>query len=305
MILITGASGLLGANLMLSARQRGLKTLALSHACPVRNPGGETVQADLSDEGNISRLLEHYRPRFFIHAAAATNVDWCELHPENAHRLNVDMSRYLAGAAASVGAQFAYISTDSVYSGDTGNYDEASEPAPVNIYAKTKLEGERAVQAVLPDALIVRTNIYGWNAQEKKSLAEWIIGELECGRTVRGFRDVFFNPLLATDLAEALFDALDLGISGICHVAGDESISKYEFARQVAVTFGRDPGLVTEHTLADAVLTAPRPRNTTLLTHKIAAIMGRPMPNVAKGLQRFKQQRTNGIHAELKKLVGM
>lgn len=303
MILITGASGLLGANMVLSAQRQGRAALAVSHEHPIYRPGLETIQADLSQEDQAMLLLARYRPRQVIHCAAATNVDWCESHPEEALRLNAGMPRHLAAAAERIGARFVYISTDSVFAGDAGNYGEASEPCPGNVYARTKLEGEREVQTILPDALVARTNIYGWNAQEKKSLAEWILDELEQGHAVRGFSDVYFNPLLATDLSEILFEVMDRGLTGVFNMVGSEPISKYAFAREVAQTFGYDPERVLESRLGASALSAPRPRNTTLQTDKIANALGRPMPSVAAGLQRFKQQRENGFVAELKRLV--
>lgn len=303
MILITGASGLLGANMVLSAQRQGRSTLAVSHVHPIHGPGLETLQADLSQEAEVMALIARHRPRQIVHCAAATHVDWCESHPEEARRLNVEMPRHLAAAAERIGAGFVYISTDSVFAGDAGLYDEASEPGPGNVYARTKLEGERAVQAILPDAIVARTNIYGWNAQDKKSLAEWVLGELEQGHAVRGFGDVFFNPLLATDLSEILFEVMDRGLTGVFNMVGSEPISKYAFAREVARTFGHDPERVRESRLEASALSAPRPRNTTLRTDKIAHALGRPMPSVAAGLQRFKQQRESGFVAELKRLV--
>ena len=85
-----------------------------------------------------------------------------------------------------------YISTDSVFDGGRGNYSETDTPGPVNAYAKTKLHGEREVLRQNPTALIARVNFYGWNAQEKHSLAEWLLQQFTLGKLVPGFSDVFF-----------------------------------------------------------------------------------------------------------------
>jgi hypothetical protein len=80
-------------------------------------------------------------------------------------------------------------------------------------------------------------NIYGWNAQNKESLAEWVLRRLEEGRDVPGFTDVFFTPLLANDLAAILFAMLQRELTGLYHVVGSERISKFEFARASGCRF--------------------------------------------------------------------
>src|SRR5512136_387409 len=94
------------------------------------------------------------------------------------------------------GSSMTYISTDAVYRGSDGNYDEGSPADPVNVYGRSKLAGENAVREVLGDPLILRTNIFGWNLQPKHSIAEWFLSGLEAGKRVPGFTDVLFSPLL-------------------------------------------------------------------------------------------------------------
>lgn len=143
-------------------------------------------------------------------------------------------------------------------------------------------------------------NFYGWNAQDKESLAEWVLGRLEKGESVPGFTDVFFSPLLVSDLVRVLFDLLQREMSGLYHVTGSERISKFEFARRVAATFGFDPKLVTPCCIEDAGLKAVRPRDTSLSTEKIRLAIGRAMPGVDAGLQAFKELRERGYPQKLK-----
>jgi dTDP-4-dehydrorhamnose reductase len=136
------------------------------------------------------------RPAWIVHCAAATNVDWCESHPVECMRVNAEAAGALARAARSIGARLVYISTDSVFDGVSGGYRETDPVSPVNHYARSKASGESAVLDEIPDALVLRTNIYGWNLQSKHSLAEWALARLEGGEVVPGFRDVSFSPLL-------------------------------------------------------------------------------------------------------------
>jgi dTDP-4-dehydrorhamnose reductase len=170
----------------------------------------------------------------------------------------------------------------------------------VNVYARSKLHGEREVLRENPVASIARVNLYGWNAQNKQSLAEWVLQQLMLGNPVPGFSDVFFCPILANDVAEVLLALLDQNLTGLYHVVGSQSISKFAFARQVAATFGFDPGQVVAARAADAKLRAQRPRNTSLNTEKICAALGRSMPDTAAGLRRFARLRESGYSERMK-----
>ncbi|GAJ11079.1 unnamed protein product, partial [marine sediment metagenome] len=119
-------------------------------------------------------------------------------------RINAIASTFIARQAEQTGAHLIHISTDSVFDGTRGNYNEKDIPNPVNVYAKTKLEAEQKVMSILPAACIVRTVIYGWNYQNKFSLAEWIIHKLSHREKLRAFKDVLFSPILVNDLAEIL-----------------------------------------------------------------------------------------------------
>jgi dTDP-4-dehydrorhamnose reductase len=300
MILVTGASGLLGASVALLAREQGRKVVGLYHRHPLHIEGVETLGVDLADPAETRRIFLEVKPSIVVHCAAATDVDWCEEHPEEAHRINVKMPAGIAETAAQSGARLLYVSTDSVFDGERGNYAETDTPAPVNVYANTKLQGETEVLRHYPAASIARVNLYGWNGQNKESLAESILKQLTLGKVVPGFSDVHFCPVLANDLAEVLLALLDQNLSGLYHIVGSERVTKYEFARRVASTFGFDPDQVVLTRLADAKLKARRPQDTSLNTEKICAALGRPMPDVEAGLSRFAQLRESGYVDRIK-----
>jgi len=305
-ILVTGASGLLGASIISLAQEQGRKVVGLYHSHPVDVDGVKLLAADLAHEGDALRVFMEVDPSSVIHCVAATGVDWCEEHPEEAHQYNAKMAAVIAGITARSGARLLHISTDSVFDGGSGNYTERDAPAPVNVYAETKLQGEREVLRENPAAAIARVNFYGWNAQNKQSLAEWILERLNTGNLVPGFSDVVFCPVLANDLAEVLLALLDQNLAGLYHVVGSEAVSKYEFARRVASTFGFNPEQVIPARLADAGLKARRPLNTSLNTGKICAALGHAMPDLESGVRRFAQLRDNGYADRFKqRLIGV
>jgi len=235
--------------------------------------------------------MKRFRPSWIIHCAAMTNVDWCETNPRDAYSMNGQVTRELVRGAKRAGASLLYISTDSVFDGRKGNYTEEDEPSPLNVYGRSKLIGEKAVQEEGESSLIVRTNIYGWNIQNKQSLAEWILATLESGQSVPGFVDVFFTPILVNDLSEILLEMVDRQLTGLYHVAGSQVCSKYEFAVELADLFGLDKSLIKAASLADSFLKANRPPNTSLRTTRISQTLGRPMPDLMSGIRRLKSLR--------------
>ncbi len=301
-ILITGASGLLGANLVLAARDAGWSVTPVTRQHPLH--GGVTL--DLTDVAATQALIAQIKPNWIVHCAAAANVDWCEDHPFEAKRINVDASAAIAQAATTLGAGLVYISTDAVFYGDDPSlrYREDDQPTPPSVYAITKLQAEQAVLAILPSTIVLRVNFYGWNFQAKHSLAEWMLHKLERGERLPGFADVTFCPMLVNDLCDVILDLIALGDAnkGIFHAVGGQGLSKYEFARAVAHTFNLDETLIDATSFRDVALRAPRSPNLALDVNKIEQALGRKMPDVMSGLRKFKQLREAGFVNSLKGL---
>lgn len=305
MILVTGASGLLGVNLITTARSANRPVTGTCHRHLLKVPDVPMYALDLTDLAATRVFITQLRPEAIIHCAAATDMDWCEEHPAETDLLNAQVPAALAGIARELNARLVYVSTDAVFDGSRGGYTEDDEPAPRSVYAKSKLRGERLTLSHYPTTLVVRVNIYGWNTQLKQSLAEWMLDQLHTKKHLNGFVDVYFCPMLANDLAEILLAMLDRGLSGVYHVVGPERISKYEFGRQVAVTFGFDPARVRAIRLAEAKLRAARPLDVSLNTDKVSRMLGRSMPGVDEGLKRFRALREGGYADQLKSYLAI
>lgn len=295
MILITGAGGLLGSNLVLAAIEAGHEVIAAYHRTSYQVPGALTVQVDVTKQDEIRDLLSAYRPAWIINCAAATNVDACEKNPAEAWDLNAEAPKLLARAAHAIGGRMIHISTDAVFDGTSGNYHEEDPTAPVNVYGRSKLAGESAVLQAGHGSLVVRTTIYGWNLQPKHSLSEWALQRLEAGNEVPGFTDAIFTPILVNDLAEILLEMMHQNLSGIYHVAGSEAVSKFAFCRMVSETFELDSRLVVPTRLQESNLIARRALNAALSTQTISQTLGRSMPSVMAGLARFRDLRSSGF----------
>jgi dTDP-4-dehydrorhamnose reductase len=168
------------------------------------------------------------------------------------------------------------------------------------VYGQTKVEAERVVRATLERHLIVRTNMYGWNLQQKRSLAEWALYHLEQGNPIPGFTDVTFNALFVNDLATLILRMLEVGASGTYHLGASNSCSKFEFVRTVASVFGLNPELIRPASIEEIPFKAPRPRHTSLLSTKASAFLGCSMPSILAGIQTFARAREEGYVSRLK-----
>ncbi len=287
-LLITGATGLLGSNLI---RQTAgsYEVIGWSRSCTAIPSGCAMDRVDLANAEITARCLDERRPDVIVHCAAMTDVERCEREPDVAHLMNVDATRILAQWCVQRGARFVFISTDSVFDGTCGHYSEDDLPAPVNEYARTKLAAEAAATGLLPDALILRTNFYGRNFKPKLSLAEWMLEKLARGERLPAFADVRFNPLLTDHLGRIILDLIAHGAKGVFHAAARDECSKYEFALLIAKVFGLQADEARPELVEDFGFKAQRPRNTTLAVGKLAHFLGRGMPSVEEGLQSFKQ----------------
>ncbi|HLE56293.1 MAG TPA: SDR family oxidoreductase, partial [Rhodothermia bacterium] len=238
MLLVTGASGFLGGTLALEALASGRPVVGTAHSHNADQPGLQIVRVDLTAASAVQELLGRMEPQWVVNCAAFTNVDECERDPVRARSLNVELPRALAVACARAGVGLVHISTDSVFDGERGGYTEEDDPAPVNVYARSKLEGERAVQEAYPEALVLRTNFIGVSQSRTVGLADWITFRLESGERIPGFTDVIFAPLLANELSRLVLAAIDCGLKGLYHANARDAWSKYDFARRLAAALG-------------------------------------------------------------------
>jgi dTDP-4-dehydrorhamnose reductase len=298
-MLVTGASGLLGANFCLAARTR-----FRIHACHRLHrfhcSGITPLSLDLRVASEVRTALDRLNPRIIAHFAAATDVNYCEDHRDEAAAANVQATGYLAEWAARNDADMLFMSTDSVFDGSRGDYLETDAPRPLNYYAATKLQAEEVVRSATPGHLIVRANIYGWNTQPKDSLAEWVLGRLGTGNRVPGFTDAIFAPLMAMTLSDIMLALLQQGRRGTYHAASADAVSKYDFALLIAQVFELDAGLIYRTSLAATPMRAVRPLNTALNCSKLRQEAGLAVPDVLQDLRRLRRLRDEGFANQLK-----
>jgi len=159
-LLLTGASGLLGSKIVELARE-DYESIPLHNTKPLHP---NSLKLDITDQNQVFSLFSKLEPDIVIHTASETNVDKCEAQREQAWRINVEGTHNIAFACSKVGAKLVYISTDYVFDGEKGNYEEEDEPNPMDYYGVTKLEGENQVISHCKNYAILRTSVlYGWH----------------------------------------------------------------------------------------------------------------------------------------------
>src|SRR5450759_133472 len=301
-ILVTGASGLLGLNFSLQfARQHAIIGLVNQHNLPAIGPF-EFHQSDLAQAGAAEQTIKTAKPDLILHCAAIANLDACEGMPELAQRLNAEVPGEIALAARRARIKLVHISTDAVFDGLQGSYSERSATNPINIYARTKLAGEKAVADANPDAIIARVNFYGWSLSGARSLGELFFQNLNAERRMNGFTDVWFCPLQVNVLGEILMKMVEKNLSGLYHTVSSECLSKYDFGCRIARQFGLDEKLILPVSWLEGRLAASRSPNLRLRTEKLEKALGEVLPDQAPGLKRFYEQYREGYAETLKKL---
>lgn len=289
-IFITGISGTFGHGWVRQKKKEDSVVLGGSYHQNKPSFGGvELWEADLRSKEIVSTIFEVFKPTVVVHAAAATDLEWCEANPWEAWRLNAEITEEVAEAARSWGAQLVYLSTDFVFDGDRGNYREEDCPKPLNVYAATKWEGEQRLRAVDPDALIVRTNFFA-NGFIRKTFPNMVLDALQSDKPLRLAADQYANALDVDDLIRILKVFLKERTRGIYHVGCTDTVSRWEFAHALAQRYGL-PTDALQRTSLKALSEslgwkAKRPHNTSLNVEKTYQTTA--LPNLRDTLESFR-----------------
>ncbi len=234
-LLVSGASGFLGAHLVATASAAGWDVVGLRHRSdmPVPWPARtRMVAADLCDGDALERAIESAQPSAVIHAAAMSRMADCERDPAAARRVNVDGSRILAGLCAARGARFVHVSTDLVFGANAapqGGFSEDDRPGPISVYGASKWDSELAVARADPRALIVRLPLLlGPSHGRGLGASDSVGAAVERGETPALFEDEWRTPLDVRSAARALLELVQSEACGPLHVAGPERMSRYE-----------------------------------------------------------------------------
>ena len=300
-VFITGGTGLLAVNWAQEIREEYEVTLGM-HKRQISMSHVESISCPLDSSDDFALFLKKTQPNIVIHTAGLTNIEQCEANPELARQVNINLAENVAKASFQQNISFVHISTDHLFSGDKKLITEEDPVAPLNVYAETKAEAEQHVLNVNSDALIIRTNFYGWGSSYRHSFSDYIINTLSKGNCITLYQDVFYTPILVGVLAHAVHDLIKAKVNGIFNVVGDERVSKYEFGYKLANHFNLDQGLIKSGLLAEQDTMTRRPYDMSLSNEKVNKLLGRKLGGVDDHLDLLAKQQDMGIAKEIQSL---
>lgn len=266
-ILITGSNGLLGQKLVdycLAAKIDFIPTSKgenRNSKCP-----NDLYQVmDITNRDEVLKVISDINPTHVIHTAAMTNVDQCELNPNDCELINVTATKYLVEGCNQVNAHFQLLSTDFVFDGEKGLYSEDDEMNPLSAYAKSKVDAEAVVaNESTTDNSIVRTIIVYGNAESlsKSNIIAWAKSALEKGDPLTIVDDQFRAPTWAEDLAAGCMGVFEHDQTGIFHVSGPETMSIFDLVLRIGKHFGLETNQVSKISSSTLNQAAKRPPKT-------------------------------------------
>ena len=228
---VTGASGLLGGNCMKVFADKGYSVLGTHY-----NYSTDFTEffdtTNLDEEKNCD--IAGYAPKIIVHCGALTHVDYCELHPHDSRLHNVTAVHNIMALAERFNAYLVFISTDYVFDGIKGPYDEHSIPNPLSVYGKDKRDAEIIVQRYERHLIIRITNVYGDEVRGKNFVSR-IIDQAMKGQhlTLHLPQDQYATPVNAYDVALAIEMLASCNAKGIYHIAGTDYMNRIQLALRV------------------------------------------------------------------------
>lgn len=266
-VLVTGSNGLLGQKIIYSLIERkDIDLLASSKGLNrlITKSGYKYIDLDITQNEEVKKVFENENPDAVINCAAMTNVDYCEENQDSCWEINVNAVENLAKSCEVSKSHLLQLSTDFVFDGKSGPYNEKDKPNPLHFYAKSKLKSEEIVKKTMTNWTIARTIIiYGiTDNMSRSNIVLWAKKEIENGNAINVVNDQLRSPTLAEDLAKGCISIIDKSAFGLYHLSGPNTYSILDLVYQVADFYNLDKSLILPVTSASLNQPATRPLST-------------------------------------------
>ncbi|UKJ06880.1 SDR family oxidoreductase [Solitalea lacus] len=293
-VLITGSNGLLGQKLLDKLRNNPeyLVIATAKGADRYRETGYVYESLDITNQVEVESVMLKHRPDHLIHTAAMTNVDACEAERELCKKLNVDAVQYFIDACKQTNSHFIHLSTDFIFDGANGPYDEEASPNPLSYYGQTKLESEELLKDSEIDYAILRTIIVFGVVKDmsRSNIVLWAKAALEKGQNINVVNDQYRNPTLAEDLADACILAMEKRVKGIFNASGKDFMSILEIVERIADFWKLDKSLINPISADTLNQPAKRPVKTGFVLDKSIKELGYSPRSFEEGLMIVDEQ---------------
>lgn len=318
-LFITGGNGLVGSNISLLAREK-YRVVTTWYSTSFSMPGCIIEKLDITDKDKCKESIKKYNPDCVIHSAIAyKSLGACEHDTDGFHKAGIfDSTVNIAKTCKEIGAKLIFISTDWVFNGKKAKglkYSEKELPSPSLNYGVLKFSAEQFISKILDDYLIIRIAfVYGHNYAKACLSPFWskknvsydsgvikIAARLREGEFVYQPEDIYQSPTYAPDLGRAIIELWEKNKKGVFHVAGSDSVSRYQFFKVLADSFGLKPDLVKKCTIEDFLssrgdlndypeIVNHFPLNTALDISKLENVLNFSMSGYREGLNKLANQ---------------
>lgn len=289
-VLITGATGLIGSNLIRTVPD-GVKLYATYHINRlVPEADVNYVEADITDK-KIGYIIEKIDPDVVIHTAAKGSPDWCEMNKKEAYKVNVKGTKYVADACKKIGAGIVFFSSNANFDGKNPPYYENSTPNPLSEYGRNKVEAENYIDKIGVRNLIIRTmSVYGWsNPYGRMNFLSVLLDKTNRGEKMSVTKDLYLNFIYVLDICGFVWDRVtDMIFWKTYHLAGAQRLTHWEFTKKAVEILGLNKKLLKPVKNKDLVGFIPRPKDTTFdCSQAVEECQFSPM-TIEEGLKHFK-----------------
>ena len=288
-LFLTGASGLVGSNILPVARRRGHEVVAVRGSWQGRIPeAANVIQVDLSDRQAVQAVILAHFPDAIINAAGVTEPFMCDRDPKGSASINSALPELLAQIAHHLSARFVHLSSEQVFDGNSPPYERDRTPSPLNLYGRQKADAERRVQSAAPEhAITLRLPLLNGNSLSgTRSLHERLFELWASGQPAQLFHDEIRQPCGAENVAELAIEMCErTDLTGIFNWAGSEALSRLEMGLRVLDRFGLPDDMVVAQTQKDVPNGEDRPADLSLDLADLTGKLKTPVQDFATQLE--------------------
>jgi dTDP-4-dehydrorhamnose reductase len=272
-LLVTGASGFLGWNVC-RFQPEEWKIVGTYHSHKEGLfPKTEYLKLDLTDKNQLWKAIKDVKPTAVFHLAANSNTNFCEEKPEESYLINVEATAHLAEMCADRKIRLVFTSSEQVYDGSKDSYTETDQPAPGNEYGRQKLEAEKRLAEIYPEASIARISVlFGQGSPASQSFLQQWLDAWQKFFPVTAFHDEFRTFLSGASAADGLYLLLDQDAQGVFNLAGANVLSRYDFALMAKDVFYIPAAPIQSRSQKETEMPAFRPPKLALDNRKVQSI---------------------------------
>lgn len=289
-VLLTGANGFIGSYIIKYLQTKGCKIIATGKGkarLPFTGPNVIYESLDFTSKEEIRKVFAAYQPHLIIHSGALSKPDECDADKAAAYKTNVTGTEFLLEEAAHRKCFFIFLSTDFIFSGEAGMYNEEDEAGPINYYGETKLLAEGLVKKYVHPWSIVRTVlVYGAPQGGRDNIVTSVAKALAKGETLRIYNDQVRTPTYVEDVAKAIVTIADRKATGVYHIAGKDVRTPYAMACTVADYLKLDKKGINKVTRETFPQGALRPLKTGFDISKARKLLGYEPISFKEGLKK-------------------